>query len=348
MSRPDLADPALGAALSHLQQRLDRAEDENELSAANLNRLNDPPLARPTGVRQRSPDHDSGFGGSSGSHDNHKHTRRGSAPDWLVGEQKARAELESLVHRLRSHVHRLAHSLATHAEAIDELRARARHGDVGEVATVQRAIETLTGEVDEVRKLTESLLAERRADALRQVDARERARQASEATRSPPRSPVPEQAPRRPAAQPSPRNESALERELRRAEEILSSVPREHHPDTCALCRDQRRTSEAMPDPPVRTRSAPPRSDPAATRLSSSFIHRAPSPLPQQAVLARILRDLEDDFASHKAIFIELSEAYKIMDPASDAQRRRVLAEHLKESIDVLEQKVRGCDERSG
>ena len=41
------------------------------------------------------------------------------------------------------------------------------------------------------------------------------------------------------------------------------------------------------------------------------------------------------------SIFVELSDSYKAMDPADNASKRSLLAEHLKESIDVLEQKVR-------
>lgn len=40
-------------------------------------------------------------------------------------------------------------------------------------------------------------------------------------------------------------------------------------------------------------------------------------------------------------IFIELSDEYKTMDPATpDIGKRRILASHLKESVDVLELKV--------
>jgi hypothetical protein len=39
-------------------------------------------------------------------------------------------------------------------------------------------------------------------------------------------------------------------------------------------------------------------------------------------------------------IYVELSDAYKMMDPASNAGKRRALAEHLRESIDSLEAKV--------
>ena len=40
-------------------------------------------------------------------------------------------------------------------------------------------------------------------------------------------------------------------------------------------------------------------------------------------------------------IYIELSDEYKTMDPATpDVGKRKILASHLKESIDVLELKV--------
>ena len=45
--------------------------------------------------------------------------------------------------------------------------------------------------------------------------------------------------------------------------------------------------------------------------------------------------------AHARRIFIELSDEYKTMDPATpDVGKRRILASHLKESVDVLELKV--------
>ncbi|KDQ62237.1 hypothetical protein JAAARDRAFT_189583 [Jaapia argillacea MUCL 33604] len=61
--------------------------------------------------------------------------------------------------------------------------------------------------------------------------------------------------------------------------------------------------------------------------------------LPPQTVLARVLRELEDDFTHYKGIYTELADQYKIMDAASDVAKRNVLAQHLREVIDVLEQK---------
>ena len=83
--------------------------------------------------------------------------------------------------------------------------------------------------------------------------------------------------------------------------------------------------------------------------------------LPPQTVLARVLRELEDDFTHYKGyvlsarspgrttdtrdrIYIELADQYKDIDPVSNVAKRNVLAEHLREVIDVLEQKVRSVD----
>ncbi|KZV76266.1 hypothetical protein PENSPDRAFT_741426 [Peniophora sp. CONT] len=61
--------------------------------------------------------------------------------------------------------------------------------------------------------------------------------------------------------------------------------------------------------------------------------------LPPQTVLVRVLRELEDDFTHYKGIYLELAQQYGLMDPVSNVAKRNVLAEHLKEVIDVLEQR---------
>ncbi|KAH9912695.1 uncharacterized protein BXZ73DRAFT_56039 [Epithele typhae] len=61
--------------------------------------------------------------------------------------------------------------------------------------------------------------------------------------------------------------------------------------------------------------------------------------VPPQTVLARVLRELEDDFTHYKGIYVELADQYKDMDPVSNVVKRNVLADHLREVIDVLEQK---------
>ena len=80
---------------------------------------------------------------------------------------------------------------------------------------------------------------------------------------------------------------------------------------------------------------------------------------PPQTVLMRVVRELEDDFTHYKGcvlprvlqfddspdrryrIYVELSDQYKEMDAISNVVKRNVVAQHLKEVIDVLEQKVR-------
>lgn len=44
--------------------------------------------------------------------------------------------------------------------------------------------------------------------------------------------------------------------------------------------------------------------------------------------------------ADESRIYSELAEQYKLLDAASAAAKRHVLADHLKEVIDTLEQKV--------
>ena len=39
-------------------------------------------------------------------------------------------------------------------------------------------------------------------------------------------------------------------------------------------------------------------------------------------------------------IYVELADQYKDIDPTSNVAKRNILAEHLREVIDVLEQKV--------
>jgi hypothetical protein len=41
------------------------------------------------------------------------------------------------------------------------------------------------------------------------------------------------------------------------------------------------------------------------------------------------------------SIYTELADQYKVMDAASNVVKRNVLAQHLREVIDVLEQRVR-------
>ncbi|TIC73697.1 2-oxoglutarate dehydrogenase, E1 component [Wallemia mellicola] len=65
------------------------------------------------------------------------------------------------------------------------------------------------------------------------------------------------------------------------------------------------------------------------------------SKVPPQTVLARVVRELEDDFAHYRGIYSEMSEQFKVLDPASNAAKRRVLTQHLHQVITVLESKTK-------
>ncbi|KAH7925868.1 hypothetical protein BV22DRAFT_1088163 [Leucogyrophana mollusca] len=60
---------------------------------------------------------------------------------------------------------------------------------------------------------------------------------------------------------------------------------------------------------------------------------------PPQTVLARVLRELEDDFTHYKGIYCELAEEYKIMSSTTTVAKRNIVAQHLRDVIDVIERK---------
>ncbi|KAG5651272.1 hypothetical protein H0H81_009238 [Sphagnurus paluster] len=62
--------------------------------------------------------------------------------------------------------------------------------------------------------------------------------------------------------------------------------------------------------------------------------------LPPQTVVARVIRELEDDFTHYKGVYVELADQYAVMDATSDVARRNILAKHLREVVDILEQKA--------
>ncbi|KAH8924509.1 hypothetical protein BT69DRAFT_71728 [Atractiella rhizophila] len=158
-----------------------------------------------------------------------------------------------------------------------------------------------------------------------------------------------------------PERQAALDEEalFQRANTILKNVPKAHVQGTCPVClrRKASHTTAGGKEAPF---SAPPRMQQQAQfrydaddadeeeetvyprnkerKEREKYAER--EELPPQAVVARALGELEKDFAVHKKIYIELSDQYRAMDPASNAQRRRTLAEHLKESIDTLEAKA--------
>ncbi|KAK4702286.1 hypothetical protein P7C70_g3935, partial [Phenoliferia sp. Uapishka_3] len=60
----------------------------------------------------------------------------------------------------------------------------------------------------------------------------------------------------------------------------------------------------------------------------------------RQATVDRALKVLEEDFEAHKRIYVELSNEYRGMDSRVEGVKRKVLSNHLKESIDTLELKA--------
>ncbi|KAF4569937.1 hypothetical protein EYR40_008916 [Pleurotus pulmonarius] len=82
--------------------------------------------------------------------------------------------------------------------------------------------------------------------------------------------------------------------------------------------------------PPAHSQpSAPPRQRPETSR----------EPLPPQTTLTQVIRELEDDFTHYKSIYVELADQYKDMDPVSNVRKRNLLAQHLHEVVDTMEQK---------
>lgn len=95
--------------------------------------------------------------------------------------------------------------------------------------------------------------------------------------------------------------EGETDPDLQRAEAILRSVPTEHDDATCRICQHRNQHSS-----PARTKSASPKLSPRqrwSEDDDEGFAEgdESTDSLPPQTYLARALRDLEEDFASHKA-----------------------------------------------
>ena len=54
-----------------------------------------------------------------------------------------------------------------------------------------------------------------------------------------------------------------------------------------------------------------------------------------------MLRELEDEFMHHMGIYLELAQQHGLMDPVLNVAKRNVLAEHLREVVDALTERVR-------
>ncbi|EJC97962.1 uncharacterized protein FOMMEDRAFT_143465 [Fomitiporia mediterranea MF3/22] len=135
-----------------------------------------------------------------------------------------------------------------------------------------------------------------------------------------------------------------------RLERLFFSAP-EHNEKTCRVCHRHRRPGASDDEldfpswlPPrkrCRTGDEDGRHHYEIDGLAGVSRHAPFSEdrLPPQTVLVRVLGELEDDFTHYKGIYIELADQYKIIDAASNVAKRNVLAEHLREVIDTLEQK---------
>ncbi|KAF6741445.1 hypothetical protein DFP72DRAFT_1037363 [Ephemerocybe angulata] len=142
-----------------------------------------------------------------------------------------------------------------------------------------------------------------------------------------------------------------------RLERLFFAAP-EHNPRTCTVCF--RRRGPALhgehEDEEEEMEGERERAEERRTRRGSgevtereieevpndpSYFRRVGSRagLPPQTVAMRVIRELEDDFTHYKSVYCELADQYKEMDPVSDVPRRNYLAKHLREVVDILEQK---------
>lgn len=131
-----------------------------------------------------------------------------------------------------------------------------------------------------------------------------------------------------------------IAQEMSRAEAILKTVPA-HDNSTCSECR--KRKTQVGNGMPTRISSAPPiqfmkEKEKGMRNEEAEKGKEAP-----QTVLVKIIHELEDDFETHRMIFVELSETFQKMNKpgvGEDLIKRKVLGLHLKESVDTLEKKA--------
>jgi hypothetical protein len=135
-----------------------------------------------------------------------------------------------------------------------------------------------------------------------------------------------------------------------RLERLFFAAP-EHDRERCRACHRRKKAKGDGREEELRV-------DAEWLRQRFATRHGDEERLPPQTVLARVLRELEDDFThyksyvpfslsrnqpthlvDHNSIYIELADQYKVIDAASNSAKRNVLAAHLKEVIDTLEQK---------
>ncbi|CAE6457832.1 unnamed protein product [Rhizoctonia solani] len=194
-----------------------------------------------------------------------------------------------------------------------------------------------------------------------------RPRPSSRLPQLPPRSESPTPSQRSPVRDPEPQHLRASQRRSpppsppfprirgEKLERLFFSVPA-HNTGTCTRCCRGQKARSARDDrhEPARARERERANWRLGGRVGArededeGYAHSEeddlrvdidPARPPPQTVLVKVVRELEDDFAHYKAIYVELADQYRIIGPASNVAKRNVLAEHLKEVIDTLEKR---------
>ncbi|CAK5269805.1 unnamed protein product [Mycena citricolor] len=123
-------------------------------------------------------------------------------------------------------------------------------------------------------------------------------------------------------------------------ERLFFSAP-EHNARSCTVCCRRR---EPIQNPPswLSRRNLERSRDEDEIRGENDVDYKAAARkagLPPQTLVTRVIRDLEDDFTHYKGVYVELADQYKEMDAVSDVPKRNLTAKHLREVVDILEQK---------
>ncbi|KAG9315545.1 hypothetical protein JVU11DRAFT_3166 [Chiua virens] len=99
----------------------------------------------------------------------------------------------------------------------------------------------------------------------------------------------------------------------------------------------------AQPDPPLREIGRNNRRaysiEEILERMDRNGGTLRPSDVPPQTVLARVIGELEDEFAHFREIYSRLADEYRSLDSAVEATNRHAVSDRLRDVIEVLERK---------
>lgn len=125
-----------------------------------------------------------------------------------------------------------------------------------------------------------------------------------------------------------------------RMEQLFFSAP-EHDSNKCTTCKRRYHPKEPQVNGVPPWLFQRPLEPHKMTEDDEGFVDGETSPTQKrsQVTLARVLRELEDDFSHYKSIYVEMADQYKYLDAMSDIPRRKALAKHLHEIIELLEQR---------